>query len=142
MSRPESTGAPPKRSTVDDGLVLSSASACMRARAQAALIWAQIDEADRYCSRRGVNYDRPELSVAIAEFQSGLTCLAAYEPRTVRGAVAVLGVVLDILVRRMLGPEDTVLGEGPVIEIVRNVRNALQETNQDHPLVLSVGEAA
>jgi hypothetical protein len=44
-----------------------------------------------------------------------------------------------MLMHRLVEP-DMVIGEGPVVEIVRNVRAALENVNQDFPLVIGAGE--
>jgi hypothetical protein len=51
--------------------------------------------------------------------------LADVVPRTGRRAYELLGIALTVLAHRMEEPED-VLSDGPVLEIVRNVRKALE----------------
>lgn len=137
MKRPTPLRTPPeplavvpeaRRPPVNDSLVLGTAAACMRARAEAVLIWAQGDEADRYGTRDGARPDNPDKHVA--EFRREMATLAVHGPRSIRGAEAVLNVVLDVLVQRAIDP-DTVLADGPVVDLVRNVRDAIAYVDPD-----------
>jgi len=134
MRRPKPLAAVPEpRRPVDDSTVVAATRA-LRARAEAQFVWARIDEAE-LVEAEVENTSKACLDEARQYFHS----LAAYEPRTVRGATAMLSVALDVLVHRLLEP-DLVLAEGPVIEIIRNVRNALQTVDPDTPLVIETGE--
>ncbi|MFO1160942.1 MAG: hypothetical protein U1E60_19030 [Reyranellaceae bacterium] len=123
--------APERYPTIDDSVVLGTATACMRARAEAMLVWAQGDEVNKFGAHDVMRPDNADKQVE--EFRRALARLANHHPRTVRGAIVMLNVALDLLVHRMLNPE-LVLGEGPVIELVRNVRSALENVDWDLPL--------
>ena len=60
---------------------------------------------------------------------------ASTKPLTILGARAMLDVALDVLLHRLVAP-DKVLSEGPVIEIIRNVRAALDRIPGDTGLKL------
>lgn len=99
------------------------------ARAKAVLSWAESNKADCF----GANEEGdigPGPEEAVREMGRSAQWLAKLEPRTMRGARELLTVVVMMLSDRQIKP-NSVLGEGPVIEMVRNVREALDYANAD-----------
>jgi hypothetical protein len=114
-----------------DSLILGLAADWQAARAQALLAWAEADKRTCLGARRGDDADPP--SEALARMDEAQAALAKAEPRTVRGACAMLDVAALILSHPQLNPDAT-LGQGPALEIVCNVRTALGFGDGDTPL--------
>lgn len=97
------------------------------ARSKAKVVWATGDKNTIF----GLN-DRVDLIVApsydLDAMKDAMHNIQINRPETILGATEVLNVVLDILVERQLDPE-CVLSDGPIIELLVNVRKQLERSD-------------
>jgi len=91
-------------------------------RAQQNINWAKNDEDGGYgflMSGGGLDL-KPLEEMHECEYS-----LASLEPKTMKLATELLGVCITVLAAQLEDPE-TVMGSGPVLEIIRNVKNGLE----------------
>ena len=120
-----------------DEIILSWIADWQAARAEAALEHARINKATLFGHR-----DEPFRVGAVDSSLSKMKDLENHivisPPHTLRGAVATLDMVLDILAARAIDPHLRI-SKGPVLELVRNVRNQLEFADQETPIGGSEG---
>ncbi len=109
---------------VDDQRLLELCAQWQMARAQQEIIWAEQDfsRMDGSLPNEGIQPSTEPLA-KMCEVQDTLDRLG--EPQTVLGARELLGIAIKMLTYRIESPESTV-ALGPVIQLVRNVNEALK----------------
>jgi hypothetical protein len=123
-SFPGKTVTPPPRKIGKrhpDTLLLSVVALWKRARAEARLEWAKLNEKTNYHT---VSADHPTPHEALDLVAGTEAQMPMLEPRTSLGAMALLEVAIDIVSTKKTNPEAS-FGDGPVLEILVNVARAL-----------------
>ncbi|MPZ31456.1 MAG: hypothetical protein GEV13_10740 [Rhodospirillales bacterium] len=110
--------------------VLDLAARWRLARIKAQLTWAENDAATSFHTKSQEGASNPG---AIKEMQRYQEMLAFSEPTSVQGAVEALNVVLEILAHRAIYPDQDTLSDGPILEILRGVRDAIEFVDGDTP---------
>jgi hypothetical protein len=111
--------------------VLDMAAEWQLARAKAHLTWATGDVATGF-GRKDSDFECN--TAAIAEMEGCAAWLAKLEPTTVLGVRETLNVVPTILAHREIFPDQDVLSDGPILQILRNARGALEGLDGDMPV--------
>lgn len=93
------------------------------ARAKALLEWATADAASGFMTKNVAAYEVDQSHIAAMD--ECADWLAKLEPVTVLGAREMLNVVLTILAYREIFPDQDRLSDGPILQILRNVRQGL-----------------
>jgi len=122
---------------VDDQRLLELCTQWQMARAQQEIIWAEQDfsRMDGSLPNEGIQPSTEPLA-KMCELQDTLARVG--EPQTVLGARELLGIAIKMLTYRIESPESTV-AQGPVVQLIRNVNEALKWLDGDTLLHHDVG---
>jgi hypothetical protein len=122
---------------VDDQRLLELCTQWQMARAQQEIIWAEQDfsRMDGSLPNEGIQPSTKPLA-KMCELQDTLARVG--EPQTVLGARELLGIAIKMLTYRIESPESTV-AQGPVVQLIRNVNEALKWLDGDTLLHHDVG---
>jgi hypothetical protein len=116
-------------SELADHYLLTACENWQEARGQQMAEWARHEKASQW----GRNDDSPLDFDALGRMHSAEHVLSGMEPRTAGGAQRMLEVAIEITAYREIDPEHT-FADGPVLEIMRNVRRALARVDSELPL--------
>lgn len=114
-----------RRDDVPDQLVLTACAEWRLARLRAQLIWAENDRASLFCAAKDRD-DARTSAEELARMREFEDQLAELRPYTFRGAEQMLGVAAEILAHASYRPDES-LAIGPLLAIVVNVRDALEQ---------------
>ena len=115
---------------IPDEYILSSVARWSVAKLKAELAWAEGDLNELYGMRESESGSSNCPTKELEELKAELQSLTGMEPKSVRGAFQMLNVVYSILEHKENDPE-SVLGSGPALGILRQIRDALETTEQD-----------